>query len=62
MRFAIGDLVYSKSADYTMIPVNRPGLVTDILEDELGTCFYEVDFIDDRGWFEGYQLTQKGKK
>lgn len=60
-KFFIGDLVFPAKDNYYLVDPLRSGLIVDILEDDLGTHYYEVDFIEDRGWFEDYQLLQKEK-
>jgi len=30
------------------------GIVTDVLEDDMGFRHVEVEFVDDRGWFEDF--------
>ncbi len=54
----IGDLVVLKSRalqEYSFLQ-DKPGIVTDILEDEYGFCYIEVDFVDERGWFQTHEI------
>ena len=38
----------------------RHGIVTDVLQDDLGICYFEVDFVDEVGWFMMYEIQESG--
>ncbi len=45
----VGDLVILKGRPLEAFPLlaGAPGIITDILEDDYGMCFCEVDFVDE---------------
>lgn len=62
VRIKIGDLVFLKKAPreaYAFLQ-NKPGIITDILEDDYGLLYLEVDFVDERGWFKEYEVELAG--
>ena len=53
---SVGDLVKIKKASRPPYLQNQIGLISDILEDDCGTAYFEVHFIDDRGWFQSFEI------
>ena len=61
-RIKVGDLVLLKEGPreaYAFLK-NKPGICTDILEDDYGMLYLEVDFVDERGWFKEYEVELAG--
>ena len=55
-KFHIGDLVYVREP--ITESTRHPGLIIDALEDDVGTVYFEVEFIGETGWFESYQIKE----
>ena len=58
----VGDLVILKGRPLEAFPLlaGAPGIITDILEDDYGMCYFEVDFVDERGWFKSHEIQPAG--
>ena len=53
----MGDLVRVKNVPARSAQLrHQVGLISDILEDDYGTAYFEVHFVTDRGWFQSHEI------